>query len=118
MPRPGVPFDPADPDGKRSFIARIDPRDVEIDLSGGVPLSEREGVFAQSFRCMACTLHFVLFSWSATRHSPNTIECPECGNRGSFMHRTTQLSGSTRFRVDRDREPEIYDVWPFSLAST
>ncbi len=33
------------------------------------------------------------------------------------MHRTMQLSFSTRFRIDGDREPEIYDVWPFRLGS-
>jgi DNA-directed RNA polymerase subunit RPC12/RpoP len=95
----------------------MDPRFLPVDLSGGVQLAEREGVFAQSFKCHACTLHFVLFSWSETRHRPGTVTCPECGSRGSFMHRTTRLSSSARFRIDEGREPEIYDVWPFRLGS-
>ena len=120
MPRPGVPYDPEDPEGERSFIAHVDPRTFPVrgDLGGGVPLAEREGVFAQSFKCRTCTLHFVLFSWATTRHTPDTISCPECGSRGPFMHRTTQLSASTMFRIDGEREPEIYDVWPFRLGST
>lgn len=72
-------------------------------------------MFAQSFKCQACTLHFVLFSWSEARHRPDTVVCPERGNRGSFMHRTIRLSSSTRFRIDDGRKPEIYHVWPFRL---
>ena len=29
-----------------------------VDLSGGEQLADRQGVFAQSFRCMKCTMHF------------------------------------------------------------
>jgi hypothetical protein len=118
MPRAGIPYDPEDPGGERSFVVNMDPRSLPADPSGGVQLSEREGVFAQSFRCDACTLHFVLFSWSEARHRPDTVTCPECGSRGSFLHRTTKLSSSPRFRIDGGREPEIYDVWPFRLRPT
>lgn len=113
MPRPGVPYDPDDPYGERSFVTRVPAGSLPVDLSGGVQLADRDGVFAQSFRCFACTLHFVLFSWSRTRHTPDTIACPECGNRGGFLYRTTEISRSVRFRVDGDRDPEIYDVWPY-----
>src|SRR6059036_3920097 len=115
----GRPFDPDDPSGDRTSIFMMPTRDLLplVDTSGGVQLADREGVFAHSFRCRRCTLHFVLFSWSATRHTPNTIVCPECGGSGEFLHRITQLSESRRFSLAPDRETEIYDVWPFRLLS-
>jgi predicted RNA-binding Zn-ribbon protein involved in translation (DUF1610 family) len=116
MPQRGRPFDPEDPEGESTFQTSIDPKLLgEPDLSGGVQLADREGVFAHSFRCDRCTLHFVLFSWAQARHTADTVTCPECGNRGSFLHRITQLSTSRSFRLDAIREPEIYDVWPFRL---
>jgi DNA-directed RNA polymerase subunit RPC12/RpoP len=74
-------------------------------------------VFAHSFKCRRCTLHFVLFSWALGRHRPATIHCPECGSTGAFMHRIAQLSASRTFSFAPDREPEIYDVWPFRLGT-
>jgi hypothetical protein len=120
MTDPGPPYDPKDPTGERTFTTMMRAEDLKpyVDTSGGVQLADREGVYAHSFRCDRCTLHFVLFSWSATRHSPQTIACPECRSSGRFLHRVTQLSTSTTFSVAADREPEIYDVWPFRLPST
>jgi hypothetical protein len=117
MTERGRPYDPADPDDKRAVHAVMRASDLApfVDLSGGVPLAEREGVWAHSFKCRRCTLHFVLFSWSATRHTSETVSCPECRATGSFMHRVTQLSGSRDFDIAPDREPEIFDVWPFRL---
>jgi hypothetical protein len=117
-PQTGRPYDPNDPDGERTFTTVMRTEDLapHVDLSGGVQLADREGVFAHSFRCRRCTLHFVLFSWSASRHRPDTIVCPECRSSRYFLHRITQLSMSTRFSSAPDRKPEIYDVWPFRLA--
>ncbi|MGI8615563.1 MAG: hypothetical protein ACR2L4_02110 [Actinomycetota bacterium] len=116
MPQRGRPFDPEDPEGLWTIEASIDRKLLpKPDLRGGVQLADREGVFAHSFRCGRCTLHFVLFSWSESRHNTDTVTCPECGNTGRFLHRVTHLSGSHSFRVDPLREPEIYDVWPFRL---
>ena len=117
MPRPGHPYRPEDPYEDRSVTMRMSAEQLRplVDLSGGVQLADRQGVFAQSFRCRACTLHFVLFSWSRTRHTPETVACPECGRRGGFLHYTTEVSRSVRFRVDESRDPEIYDVWPFRV---
>lgn len=116
MPQRGKPFDPEDPEGQASFELWIDPKMLpKPDLRGGVQLIDREGVFAHSFRCDGCTLHFVLFSWARERHSADTVSCPECGNRSAFLHRVTHLSSSRSFSVDTFREPEIYDVWPFRL---
>lgn len=117
----GRPYDPADPNGERSFVTMMRTEDLApfADTSGGVQLADREGVFAHSFKCRACTLHFVLFSWSLSRHNGDTIRCPECRNTGTtgFLHRITQLSTSTRFTLASEREPEIYDVWPFRLRT-
>ena len=116
----GRPYDPEDPNAERTFTTMMKAADLApfVDTSGGVQLADREGVFAQSFRCRRCTLHFVLFSWSATRHTPDTIVCPECGGSGGgFLHRITVLSEIRTFNVAPDRTPEIYDVWPFRLAS-
>jgi hypothetical protein len=116
MPERGTPFDPEDPEGLCIIEASIDPKLLpKPDLGGGVQLADREGVFAHSFRCKRCTLHFVLFSWTRDRHTADSVTCPECGNTGSFLHRVTHLSASKVFRVNTGREPEIYDVWPFRL---
>jgi predicted RNA-binding Zn-ribbon protein involved in translation (DUF1610 family) len=111
----GRPFDPAGPNDDQSPIVMMKTSDLVplVDTSGGVQLAEREGVFAHSFKCRRCTLHFVLFSWSMSRHTPQTIHCPECGNTGEFIHRITVLSESRGFSLAPDRQPEIYDVWPF-----
>lgn len=113
----GIPYNPADPDGSRSHVVQMRTEDLApyADLSGGVQLADREGVFAHSFKCRTCTLHFVLFSWSLTRHTPASIVCPECRASGSFLHRITQLSESRTFSLASDRAPEIYDVWPFRM---
>ena len=116
MSQPGQPYRPEDPYDERSITMRLRPEQLPpVDLSGGVQLADRQGVFAQSFRCRGCTLHFVLFSWSRTRHTPETIACPECGQRGGFLHYTTEVSRSVRFRVDDGRDPEIFDIWPFRV---
>jgi hypothetical protein len=109
--------EPHDPEGLRSSVSRVPVSSLpEPDLSGGVQLADRAGVFAHSFKCHRCTLHFVLFSWLATRHRPDTIVCPECRATGPFMHRITQLSESRTFKFEiSDRDPEIYDVWPFRM---
>ena len=118
MQERGKPYEPEDPEGVYTFEAQIDPKLLpKPDLSGGLQLADREGVFAQSFRCGQCTLHFVLFSWARGRHTAATVTCPECRNRGSFLHRVTHLSASRVFHVNAGREPEIYDVWPFRLPS-
>ena len=118
MTKLGEPYDPADPEDENSIVIMhpIKPLLKYADTSRGVQVADREGVYAQSFKCRNCTLHFVLFSWSATRHTPATIACPECGQTGDFMHRITQLSESREFRVSPDRQPEIYDVWPFRVG--
>jgi predicted RNA-binding Zn-ribbon protein involved in translation (DUF1610 family) len=115
MPELDKPYDPDDPDDERTYTTIVRAADLMplVDTSGGVQLADREGVFAHSFRCHRCALHFVLFSWSATRHTPDTILCPECGGSGGFLHRITVLSEGRGFSLARDRAPEIYDVWPF-----
>ena len=112
----GVPHNPRDPSGERTFTTTMRGSDLLplVDTSGGVQLEDREGVWAHSFRCYRCSLHFVLFSWSAARHTSVTIACPECRSTGRFLHMVTQLSASPRFSMAPDRDPEIYDVWPFS----
>ncbi len=52
-----------------------------------VPLSSREGVYVQVFKCGGCGLEFATFSWQASRHSVGRIGCPECGERRYFFHR-------------------------------
>lgn len=117
MTESGRPYVPEDPDGERVVTSVMRASDLlpYVDMSGGVQLEDREGVWAHSFRCDRCTLHFVLFSWSETRHTTETVSCPECRSSGRFMHRVTKLSASQSFDVAGDREPEIYDVWPFRL---
>ena len=85
--------------------------EMAVDLSGPVQLEDREGVFAHSYRCFECRLHFVLFSWRAHRHTGTNVNCPECGNRSSFLHFRAVLSTSRDFELYG--EGEIFQVWPF-----
>ena len=118
MPQVGRPYDPEDPNDGRTFTTTMKAGELAplVDTSGGVQLADREGVFAHSFRCRECSLHFVLFSWSATRHTPASIVCSECSSSGGFLHRITVLSEIRTFSLAPHRAPEIYDVWPFRLA--
>jgi hypothetical protein len=119
VPEIDRPYDPDDPNEEQTFTTMMEAADLapSVGTSGGVQLADREGVFAHSFRCRRCTLHFVLFSWSAIRHTPNTIVCPECGRSGGFLHRITVLSEARSFSLAPDRAAEIYDVWPFRITS-
>lgn len=37
-------------------------------------------------KCMACSLHFTIWSWYSDRHKASTIYCPECGqHEGKFL---------------------------------
>lgn len=36
-------------------------------------------------RCLACSLHFVIYTWYPERHSAATITCPECENSGTGL---------------------------------
>jgi DNA-directed RNA polymerase subunit RPC12/RpoP len=111
----GRPVDPEDPRDERSFIVNVPAKVLEgiPGIPGTVGLDAREGVFAHSFKCLECGLHFVLFSWAERRLNPDTIACPECGRGGRFMHRVTVLSRERRFGA---AETEIYQVWPFRTA--
>ena len=112
--RPVDPQDPQDPHGERSFTTTVPTEALAgiPGIPGTVGLDAREGVFAHSFKCMKCGLHFVLFSWAEGRHRPDTIACPECGQCGRFMHRITVLSREKSFGA---AETEIYQVWPFHI---
>ena len=115
MPRLGQPFDPADADDRSEVEDWFKEFSPDVPRSP-VPLRDRQGVFAHSFRCGTCSLHFALFSWQLDRLTPQTVTCPECGNTRDFLHLLTVLSRSRRFRMDVNRYPEIYDVWPFKVS--
>ncbi|QDR83033.1 hypothetical protein [Sporomusa termitida] len=72
----------------------------------GVKEKEREGVFVNGFICQNCGLHFNLFSWKANRHRSDNTYCPECGNKGSFIHYRKVLS-TKRVRDDNSND-EIF----------
>lgn len=71
--------------------------------------SEREGVFAHSFICNNCGLHFMLFSWFTNRHGAKNVNCPECGNKGSFRHWRKTLEEGPKFTLGN----EIFRYCPF-----
>jgi DNA-directed RNA polymerase subunit RPC12/RpoP len=72
----------------------------------GVKEKEREGVFVNGFICQRCGLHFNLFSWKANRHRTDNTYCPECGNKGAFIHYRKALTNS-RSRDNNSRD-EIF----------
>lgn len=34
-------------------------------------------------KCLACHLHFVVYTWDRERHSRQTLHCPECGQHAA-----------------------------------
>lgn len=45
-------------------------------------------------KCMQCSLHFLLCTWSPEQHSASTLHCPECGQHaGNFMVWREQAPG-------------------------
>lgn len=66
-------------------IEEFDPGDVQPSVQTFAPLEERQGLFIHTFKCMACSLEFALFSWWPDRHTVVNTACPEC-------HRVTQKS--------------------------
>ena len=37
-------------------------------------------------KCLSCSLHFVVCSWYKSKHTAQTLYCPECGqHEGQFM---------------------------------
>ena len=110
----GRPVDPKDPHGERSFTTMVPTEALAgiPGIPGTVGLDAREGVFAHSFKCLKSGRHFVLFSWAERRYRPDTTACPECEQRGRFMHLITVLSREKAFGA---AEAEIYQVWPFHV---
>ena len=88
------------------------PVPVAENKPAGIKEKEREGVFANGFICQNCGLHFNLFSWKANRHRSDNTYCPECGNKGSFIHYRKVLSTS-RMR-DENSEDEIFRNVPLA----
>jgi DNA-directed RNA polymerase subunit RPC12/RpoP len=86
-------------------------------LGTGVPIEEREGVYVHSFKCLACSLHFMTFSWLADAHRAGTIACPECGQRSRFIHWRATLNESPDFKYPTETLTEIYNMhpWPHSV---
>lgn len=71
---------------------------------------KREGVFAHSFECKECSLHFIVFSWEKNRHTAQNTYCPECGQRGRYIHSRKTISESKTF--DPSSRNEIFAFCP------
>jgi hypothetical protein len=82
-----------------------------------VSLDQREGVYVHSFKCHACSLHWMAFSWLAEFGRQGTIACPECGYGTTYLHWGATLTESPEFRYFTRTLTEIYKVhpWPGSV---
>ncbi|MCJ7709781.1 MAG: hypothetical protein MUQ32_03025, partial [Chloroflexi bacterium] len=76
----------------------------EPNLAGPVMLADREGVFIHSFKCKACRLEFVVFSWLPNRHRVGVTFCPECGERTPMLHRRATVNESEDFTFNGTNE--------------
>ena len=79
--------------------------------AGPVGLDDREGVFANSFKCASCQLEYVVMSWRRSRHRADNTYCPECGEVTEKMHWRACLSESQEF-VDDGTSVEIFNMIP------
>jgi len=90
-----------------------------VSLEGPVMLSDREGVFAHSFKCLDCRLEWALFSWRRSRHRVGNVFCPECGRQTPMLHWRATFSTSREMVIDDGRwgeSLEIYDCIPVGDA--
>lgn len=67
-------------------IVEVDPTTLTASVKSFAPLSERQGVFIHSFKCLECSLEFALFSWWPDRHTVVNTVCPECGRVTQKSH--------------------------------
>lgn len=57
-------------------------------------------------KCLHCSLHFVLCSWSPERHNAKSLYCPECGqHEGQFMVWTEHVTGHVAAEVPGNAVP-------------
>lgn len=102
--------EPIDNSGFESRIEDVDPASLQPSIQSFAPFSERQGLFIHTFRCMACSLEFAIFSWWPDRHTVVNTACPEC-------HRITQKSHFMSTVSDTPGQafgqgPEIYHYSP------
>jgi len=45
----------------------------------------KKGHLQLRVKCLHCSLHFIICSWFANLHTPESICCPECGKRGKCI---------------------------------
>ena len=84
MPLRGEPFDPDDPEGESTFQMSIDPKLLpKPDLSGGVQLADREGVFAHSFRCDHARFISSCSRGPRSGIAPNQCRAPNVATEGA-----------------------------------
>ena len=100
-----------DVDESNQTIETVNASELISTHRGPITLDDREGVFAQSFKCKACELKFVLLSWVHDRHDARNTYCPECGKITPKIHWRATLSQSRDF-VDDDSSIEIYHMVP------
>ena len=106
-------FDTEKPDSPPASVRTelMDPNHLSPHPEGPVTLGDREGVFAQSFKCGDCQLEFVLLSWVSERHDAYNTYCPECGQITPKVHWRAKLSEHRDF-VDDGSSIEIFNVIP------
>ncbi len=98
----GIDFSRKQPSAKKEIpISKLG----ELERFKGVPV-EREGVFEHIFKCIACGLHFKVYSWQEFRHTEDNVYCPECGQQGGMFHNQKTISSKKEFDVT-DLEHEI-----------
>jgi predicted RNA-binding Zn-ribbon protein involved in translation (DUF1610 family) len=82
----------------------------------GVPEKDREGVYAHSFVCNACGLHFNVYSWQANRHRSENVHCPECGATDGFVHWRAVLSEAPTMQANWGHGHEVFHLCPYPRA--
>lgn len=88
----------------------VDPATLTTCVKSFAPLSERQGLFIHSFKCLDCSLEFALFSWWPDRHSVVNTACPECGRVTQKSHWLARVSDNPRQAFGQG--PEIFHYSP------
>lgn len=98
-------------DSSQYSIELINPDGLRPSVSEFADASEREGVFAHTFKCMDCSLEFAIFSWWSDRHTVTNTACPECCAVTQKSHWMSVISDRREMSFDR-AHPEIFDLSP------
>ena len=99
-----------DPTELDATLQEVDPASLQPSIQTFAPLSERQGLFIHTFKCMACSLEFGIFTWWRDRHTVVNTACPECHRITQKVHWMSTVADNPAQQFGEG--PEIFNYSP------